>query len=206
MIARILLYIKHHMPWLWVLVDRLNTLLYRLLHRRRMAEQVKRAFTEFGLDGFDFRPLESRDLRQLEELIERQAPKRLEYFQPHAFDQQTLKSMHDNPAFLMFGVFSGSQLVGYFFLRCFWNRKCFVGRLIDEPFERKGIGRVMNQIMYHIAWWSCFRCMTTVSKHNKAIMRSHERNPHARISQGLANDYLLIEFHPESAQHKRIEN
>ena len=163
-----------------------------------MAEQVERAFAEFGQDGFDFRPLEASELDELQALIERQEPERLRHFQPHAFDQATLKHMHANPAFLMFGVFSDARMVGYFFLRCFWNRKCFVGRLIDEPFEGQGIGRVMNQIMYHSAWRSGFRCMTTISRHNRAIMRSHQRNPHARIVHELANDYLLVEFHPET--------
>lgn len=112
--------------------------------------------------------------------------------------------MHADPAFLMFGAYSEQGMVGYFFLRCFWNRKCFVGRLIDEPFEGQGIGRVMNQIMYHTAWWSGFRCMTTVSKHNNAIMRSHERNPHARFRQPLPNDYLLIEFSPDVDTDKQL--
>ncbi len=134
------------------------------------------------------------DLEALHDLIERQGKVRLEYFQPHGFDHESLKRMYANSAFLMFGTFHKQQLIGYFFLRCFWNRKCFVGRLIDQPFERKGIGRIMNQIMYHIAWRSGFRCMTTVSRKNQDIMRSHERNPHAQIVGELANDYLLIEF------------
>lgn len=194
MTARILLFIKHHMPWLWVLVDWLNALLYRLLHRQKMAQQVQRAFVEFGLAGFEFRPIEASDLRQLEELIERQEPERLRYFQPHGFDQASLGAMYSNPAFLMFGVFSDARLVGYFFLRCFWNRRCFVGRLIDEPFEEQGIGRIMNQLMYHSAWWSSFRCMTTISKENQKVIRSHRNNPHARVICELPDNYLLVEF------------
>ncbi len=194
MIARVLLFIKHRMPWLWSLVDWLNARLYSLLHRKRMAAQRDRAFEEFRLEGFEFKALADMDIEQLESLLERQGPERLRYFQPHDFDQSSLQRMLSSSSFLMFGVFHKNALVGYFFLRCFWNRKCFVGRLIDKPFERQGIGRVMNQIMYHIAWRSGFRCMTTVSRNNRGIMRSHERNPHARVIGRLANDYLLIEF------------
>ncbi|MGY6587750.1 MAG: hypothetical protein ACXIUB_05610 [Wenzhouxiangella sp.] len=196
MIARFLLFIKHRMPWLWRMVDWLNAHLYSLLQRKRMAVQCDRAFEEFGLDGFKFRALVGEDIEQLESLLERQGPDRVRYFQPHGFDQSSLQFMLSNPSFLMFGVFRENLLVGYFFLRCFWNRKCFVGRLIDKPFERQGIGRVMNQIMYHIAWRSGFRCMTTVSRDNRDIMRSHEGNPHARVRQELGNGYILIEFHP----------
>lgn len=206
MIARTLLLIKHRMPWLWGLIERLNVPLYCLLHRQRMAGQAEQVFARYGLDGFEFRPLDVSDLDKLQDLIERQEPERLRHFQPHGFDDATLNRMYANPAFLMFGVFSGGCLVGYFFLRCFWNRCCFVGRLIDEPFEGQGIGRVMNQIMYHTAWWSGFRCMTTVSKHNKAIMRSHERNPHARVRHALPNDYLLIEFHDDTGSNSGLDD
>ena len=194
MIARVLLFIKHRLPWLWVLVDWLNSRLYSLLHRKRMAVQIDRAFIEFGLDGFEYCPLTVGDLPSLAELLERQGQERLRYFQPHGFDVESLAKMHTNPAFLMFGVFRDQVLVGYFFLRCFWNRKCFVGRLIDRDHEGQGIGRVMNQIMYHIAWRSCFRCMTTISKDNQQVIRSHRNNPYARVIGELSNEYVWVEF------------
>ena len=194
MIARVLLFIKHRLPWLWVLVDWLNSRLYSLLHRKRMAVQVDRAIGEFRMNGFEYRPLNAGDLQALADLLERQGEARLRYFQPHGFDVASLSKMHANPAFLMFGVFRDQLLVGYFFLRCFWNRKCFVGRLIDRDHEGQGIGRVMNQIMYHIAWRSGFRCMTTISRDNKAIIRSHQNNPHARFVGELANGYMWVEF------------
>lgn len=196
MIARTLLFVKHRIPWLWEIVDWVNTVLYRALHRKRMQQHVARAFSEFGLDGFEFRSLCQTDLGNLNALIQKQGEERLRYFRPHGFDTESLRRAQANPAFMMFGVLHGSQLVGYFFLRCFWNRKCFVGRLIDRQFEGRGIGRVMNQIMYHGAWWSGFRCMTTVSKHNMAIMRSHRNNVHAHTLSELSSDYLLIEFLP----------
>ncbi len=198
MITRVLIFIKRRLPWAWVPVDRANGFCFRFLYSKRMLKQVERAFSEFGLDGFTFAPLKEDNLPDVRALIERQTPDRLEHFQPHAFDESTLRCLHKNPAFLMFGVFSGANLVGYFFLRCFSNRRCFVGRLIDEPFEKQGIGRVMNQILYHSCWWSGFRCMTTVSKSNAAVIRSHERNPYARVRHALSDDYMLIEFCPDS--------
>src|SRR6056297_455210 len=196
MIARILLFIKHRMPWLWTWVDRLNARLYSLLHRKRMAIQVERTFATFTLEGFEFRPLRCADLDALADMLRRQDVERLRFFQPHGFDPDSLKKMLNNPAFLMFGAFRNGSLVGYFFLRCFWNRRCFVGRLIDEPYERRGIGPVMNKIMYHTAWWSGFRCFTSISTNNRWIMRAHEKNPHARFVSALANDYQLVEFIP----------
>ena len=200
MIARILLFIKHRIPWLWVGIDWLNARLYRILHQKNMAQKAERAFDKFELDGFEFRPLVQADLSDLKALLERQKSGRLEYFRPHGFDYASLRKMYANPAFLMFGVFSEQRMIGYFFLRCFWNQKCFVGRLLDEPFEGKGIGRVMNQIMYNTAWWSGFRCFTSISRNNQWIMRAHAKNPHARFVAELANGYQLVEFIPLTVQ------
>lgn len=196
MITRALIFIKHRMPWVWAGIECLNSVLFVVLHRKRMQVQVDRAFGGFRLEGFDFRTLVDTDLAALETMIQSQGEQRLRYFQPHGFDRANLRRMHSSSAFLMFGVFKKDRIVGYFFLRCFWNRKCFVGRLIDEPFEGRGVGRVMSQIMYHAAWWSGFRCLTTISKHNSAVVRSHNRNPHARVVGELSNDYLLVEFTP----------
>lgn len=203
MIVRALLSIKHRLPVLWRLVDWVNARLYGLLHRQRMAVEVARAFADFRLEGFEFAPLVADDLAALEAMLERQGAARLRYFQPHGFDHRSLVRMFSNPAFLMFGAFRDEELVGYFFLRCFWNRKCFVGRLIDEPHEGQGVGRVMNQIMYNLAWRSGFRCMTTISRENQFIMRSHLNNPHARVLGSLANEYVLVEFVPEASAEDR---
>ena len=198
--ARLLLYIKHRMPFLWRGVDWLNAVLFTILHRHRLRSSSEQCFQEHTLDGFQFRPLASNDLAVLEGLLDRQAAGRLDHFKPHGFDRQSLDRVYRNPSFMMFGVFKDTELIGYFFLRCFWNRRCFVGRLIDEPHEGRGIGRIMNEIMYNTAWRSGFRCHTTVSRDNAMVMRSHANNPNVRILKELANNYLFIEFVPPGTE------
>ena len=194
MLVRLLIYIKHHFSFLWNLIEWLNAPLFRMLHGSRFNRKVAAALQEYTLPGFGVRLLESGDLRGLKQLIDRQSPGRLTFFKPHGFDEQSLIRTFRNPSFLMMGVFNGTHMVGYFFLRCFWNKKCFVGRLIDEPFEGKGIGRVMNQIMYNIGWKMNFRVLSTISKNNHWVMKSHAGNASMVIRKELANDYLLVEF------------
>jgi hypothetical protein len=193
-VTKLLLFIKHKIPILWHVIEWLNALLFALLYRKLLRRESERCFQEFTLDGYIFRSLNDGDLDALFDLLHRQADGRLHYFTPHKFNRMGLQRASRNSAFLMFGVFDYKELVGYFFLRCFWNRKCFVGRLIDEPHERKGIGRIMNRILYNTAWRSGFRCYTTVSKDNAMVIRSHNRNPAAHQIKELPNDYLLIEF------------
>ncbi len=176
------------------MIEWMNAVLFRLLHGSSFKKSINSVINDFELPGFEFRLIELNDLPEIKTLTEKQAAGRLDYFKPHKFDLKALKNVHANPAFVMMGVFEGSHIAGYFFLRCFWNRKCFVGRLIDEPYEGKGIGRVMNKIMYNIVWRSGFRCLSTISKNNHLVMRSHSNNKTMRILKELDNDYMLVEF------------
>jgi lipopolysaccharide/colanic/teichoic acid biosynthesis glycosyltransferase len=193
-VARLLLFIKHRMPFLWQWIDWLNALMFRILHRNRLRDASAQCFRDFKLEGYEFRALGADDRQALATLLSSQGEGRLDHFRPHGFDPKSLERVLRNPSFLTFGVFADDRLVGYFFLRCFWNRRCFVGRLIDEPYEGKGIGRVMNDILYNTAWRSGFRCYTTISKDNEMVMKSHANNPSVRVLKELPNNYLLIEF------------
>ena len=197
--ARLLLFIKHRLPFLWQWVELLNSLLFRAFHGDRLRKAAAVCLEECQLGGYTFRLLGAGDAPLLSGFLNRQDEARVRYFRAHEFDQRSVERVLAAPAFLAFGVFADGELVGYFFLRCFWNRKCFVGRIIDDNHEGRGIGRVMNQVMYHAAWRSGFRCMTTISRNNKSIMRAHRGNPHARVVKDLANDYILVEFVEHSA-------
>lgn len=194
MIARILLFLKHRLPFIWRGIEWVNGQLFRLLHASRMKKVRARVLAELPSPEFQVRELELADQTRLQRLLEGQGEQRTQHFRPHGFDRASLRRAFANPAFIMFGVFEGGRLVGYFFLRCFWNRRCFVGRLIDEAHERRGIGPLMNDVMYHTAWRSGFRCMSTISKNNAAVMRSHSRNPAMTVLGELPNDYLFVEF------------
>ena len=194
MTTRILLFVKHNLPFIWQGIDQLNVLLFRILHEKKMnrvSENVIRNYTD---PGYTIRRQRREDLSQLEKLLTRQAAERVVFFKPHNFDYESLEKVWRNPSFLMMGVFDGPLMVGYFFLRCFWNEKCFVGRLIDEPYERRGIGRTMNDIMYNIAWQTGFRCLSTISRKNHRVMKAHAQNQVMKVLKNLSNDYLLVEF------------
>jgi hypothetical protein len=192
--VKILLYIKHHLPFLWQVVDWLNSFLFRLLHGKKFQRVAGSVISGHQLPGFEFRQITAKDLPALAKLLADQPKERVAFFKPHNFDIKSLEKTFNNPSFLMMSVFDGPRMVGYFFLRCFWNKKCFVGRLIDKLYEGKGIGRVMNQIMYNIGWDSGFKVLSTISKNNQLVIKSHANNQAMKILKELVNDYLLVEF------------
>lgn len=159
-----------------------------------MSKILPGVFNEFSLPSYTFRRLDPEDATELYELIKSQPAEDLKYFGPHRFELNAIKKQFSNRAFLMMGSYDKDKLMGYFFLRFFANKKCFVGRLIDSQYRGKGIGRVMNNIMYETAWRMNFSCLSTISKNNKAVIQAHSKNQAMKVLKELNNDYLLVEF------------
>ncbi len=195
---RFFLHIKHRLPFLWRWIEYFNGLVFQVLYRKRMLAEAQKTIDSERLPGFQFKILDQSNSQLLAAVLAEQPTERLAHFKPHGFDFTSIVRQSNNRAFLMFGAFSEQNLVGYFFLRCFANRRCFVGRMIDYRYDGLGIGRAMNRIMYRTAWNSGFRVFTTVSKENQMVIRSHSRNPSAKVIKELPNNYLLIEFLPDT--------
>jgi hypothetical protein len=191
---KILLHIKHTYPKLWQIVDRVNGFAFSLVYAQKVNRIVGDLIREFQHETYTIKQLQYDDLRRLEILLKRQPSGRLDYFKPHGFQFSDLKETWNNPAFFMFGVFHEDNLIGYFFLRCFVDRRCFVGRLVDWSYEGKGIGKFMNQIMYNTGWRAGFSVLSTISKNNKMVMKAHANNPSIVVLGELDNDYLFVKF------------
>lgn len=191
---KLLLFIKHNFSSIWAIIEWGNSVLFTIIYSTALERILPGVFKEFRHDTYTFRRLVPDDSEQLYELIQEQPVADLEFFHPHEYDLRSIKKQFNIRAFLMMGVFEGSSLTGYFFLRFFTNKKCFVGRLIDISHRGKGIGEVMNKIMYNIAWRMNFRCLSTISRNNKLVMHSHSRNSHIKVIKELQGDYLLVEF------------
>jgi RimJ/RimL family protein N-acetyltransferase len=191
---RILIFIKHNLVFIWKIIEWGNGVLFSVLYRNILENVLERVFREFTLPPYSFRMLQRQDTEALFNLIKSQKASDLEYFNPHGLEFVSISNQFDNRSFLMMGSFDGKKLVGYFFLRFFTNKKCFVGRLIDRDYRGKGIGPEMNKIMYETAWRMGFRCLSTISRKNTAVMRAHANNKTMVILKELQNDYLLVEF------------
>jgi hypothetical protein len=190
----ILIFIKHHLEPLWKMIDSINASLFRIVFKTKLESIQSTVLRSIENKEYVFRKLLISDMRSLFRLISAQPMEDLRYFSPHGFDLKSLDACNRKTTFLMMGAFIGEKMIGYFFLRFFVNRKCFVGRLIDKEYRGKGIGEIMNFIMYEIAWQMNFRCLSTISTNNVAVIRAHAKNPTMIILKKLTNDYLLVEF------------
>lgn len=198
---KILLFIKHHFGFFWKLIEALNGWLFGLLFERQINRNLQILLEKSYHKKFIYKKLEESDLPKLHDFFDRQKPEQFRFFKPHAFLLTALRRLHRNRAFLMMGVFDSEKLIGYFFLRFFLNKKCFIGRIVDDDYQRQGVAKSMNEIMYQTIWQSGFRCLSTISKHNKSIVNFHQKGDNIRILKELPNDYLFVEIVKPEVSH-----
>ncbi len=196
----ILIFLKHHFKFLWKIIEKVNAFVFFLFYSGRLNRLLPVVFQQHPHPPYLYRKLDKQEEPALYRLIQKQDESDLKYFSPHGFDHKSLKQQFKNRSLLMMGAFDGEKLIGYFFLRFFANKKCFVGRLIDKEYRGKGIGLTMNKLMYETAWGMSFRCYSTISNNNKAVIKAHAKNSSMKILKELANDYLLVEFTREETR------
>ena len=88
---------------------------------------------------------------------------------------------------------SENRIIGYFFLRCFFIGKAFLGKMVDVNAQGKGIGTQMCLCAMDIAKALGLRMFETISKDNIASLRSTEKVLDVRIVEEMDNNYLYIE-------------
>ena len=192
-----MLFIKHRVGFAWSFIEEGNDITFNIFFKSILEKALSFTFSNFIQGPYQYRRLTSEDAGRLFILIQNQPSSDLKVFKPHPFDELSILKQTSKKSFLMMGAFDDDKLVGYFFLRFFANKKCFVGRLIDKEYRGQGIGEVMNRIMYETAWRMKFRCLSTISRDNNAVMKAHASNKHMIVLKELKNNYLLVEFLPD---------
>lgn len=189
-----LLKLKKAFPFLWVLIENANGVLFRFIYYKKILRCSKVILKDYSHEKFTYRFLLNSDLIALTLLFQRQSAEQFKYFKPHPFDYGTLRRLYNNPSFLMFGVFNDDVLVGYFFLRCFVNKKSFTGRFVDSAYQGHGISRRMGKILHQIAWNSKFRVFGTASRDNIKSINSYQSINNFKVIKELDNNFIFFEY------------
>lgn len=188
---KILLYIKHNLKPLWKVIERCNALFLKVIHRKQIAV-LEGNYRDFRATNneFQYRLITPADLEILYGLLSKLDKDYVKYFNPHSFDYQDLKYVLKSKNFLTLGYFYNQQLVGYFMLRLFANKKAFTSRVVDPDFNGKGIGKDMARIMYRMANELGWGAYGTASEKNIASLKTHN----FEIVKKLPNGYILIKY------------
>ena len=181
-------FLQNKVKPIWSLVEAVNAGLFRFRYglRVRQLSDVVSAYPGVVRATVD-------DIPDLASFFSNQPEEAFEYFKPHGFDEESLSRLVKNPSMLMFVVKAGGTIVGYFFLRCFFLGKGYLGKMVDSHFQGQGIGQKMCCCAMDIATSLGIRMFETISKDNLASLLSTQKVLETEVVEEMENGYLYIE-------------
>ena len=180
-------FLQDKLPFIWEMVEWGNSALFQVRYGRKDVSAVLEQCPSFA-------EVEESDVPDLVRFFAAQPEEAFQFFRPHEFDEKTLRKLQRRKSFLMYCVRDEEgRIVGYFFLRCFFIGKAFLGKMVDVNSQGKGIGTQMCLCAMDIAQTLGLRMFETISKDNIASLCSTEKVLDTRIVEEMENGYLYIE-------------
>lgn len=189
-------FLRDKCPWIWDLVERLNSFLFYIRYGRKLKQLPE--ILEHYQDEYRIELIERKHLDGLTRFFQEQPEEAFEFFRPHAFDWKTLGKLQKSKAFLSFVVQKEDAIVGYFFLRCYFMGKCFRGYMVDYRWRNKGISKLTAKVMTDVATMLEIPSYGTIAPENMASMKSQGAVNDIKIIEQLANGDYYVEYCPKA--------
>lgn len=188
-------FLRDKMPWLWDLVDILNSLLFSLRYSRKIKEVEKKVLSECEKkSGLRIVRMAIVPTEKIVQYFISQPEEAFTYFKPHEFDSASIKKLQKNNAFLAYILLEEDNIAAYCFIRSFFHGKGFRGRMVGTAHRGKGIGTFMNKMMNEIGFGIGLRLFETVSKDNVASYRSALSAGNVKVVKEMEHNELYLEI------------
>ena len=203
-------FLRDKMPWLWDLVDIINSVLFKLRFGGKLraveAAVLKRYEAESGMRIVPMSEVKTDDLVAF---FAAQPEEAFTFFKPHGFDGKALKKLQKNKSFLAFvliddnndsetsgtiGTSGTSRIAGYCFIRSFFMGKGFRGRMVGMSHRGRGLGTLMNRLMNDVGFGIGLRLFETVNKRNVASYRSAMSASNVKVLEEMEDEELYLEI------------
>lgn len=198
MLYRIAHFLRDKMPWLWDLVDILNSILFSLRFKGnlKVLESVVHSIYE-NESGMKIVPMVNIPTEDLVQFFAKQPKETYTFFKPHSFDSKSIKKLQKNKSFLAYIFLDGETVAAYCFIRSFFHGKGFRGRMVDVTHRGSGLGTLMNKMMNDIGFGIGLRLFETVSKDNVASYRSALSASNVKVVKEMDHNELYLEILPK---------
>lgn len=201
MLYKIAHFLRDYMPWLWDLVDMVNSMLFRIRYGSKL-KHVENEICQRGnieslcSDGYDIMPIRDIKTEDLVEFFACQPDEAFRFFKPHGFDNKSIKKLQKNRAFIGYVLKDAvnGKIAGYCFNRSFFHGKGFRGRMVDVNYRGKGLGTMMNRLLNKVGFGIGLRLFETVSKDNVASYRSAISASSFKVVEELPHNELYLEI------------
>lgn len=192
--------LQDKLPFIWDAIEWMNATLFVF----RYGENLKCIPTILNKysDSFQLRQATLSDIDNLVRFFQKQPKESYEYFKPHEFDAQTIKKLIERRSYLFFIVLDNQKIVGYYFLRSFFMGKSYLGKLVDEGYRGRGIGKLMCLSAMNIATSIGLHMYETISKDNLASLYSSQKVLDVKVIEEMDNNYIYVEDFPKGTLTK----
>lgn len=206
-------FLRDKMPWLWDLVDILNSLLFTLRYGRKMRGIP--AILQAASSEYTIVPMAECNTEELVAFFAAQPEEAYTFFRPHGFDAKSLRKLQRNRSFLAYILLDSNAntntnsdsnsnendshsdrpaIVGYCFLRSFFLGKGFRGRMVGIDYRGRGLGTQMNRLLNEVGFSLGLRIFETVNKDNVASYRSALSASNVRVVEEMEGNDLYLEI------------
>lgn len=191
-------FVKDKIPFVWDIIDLINSFFFSLRYGKRLAKvcgNLNLSRESRGGVRVLVTPLSEIPTAEMVLFFDNQPEEAYKYFRPHGFDVESLNKIQRNKSFLayVFREEESQKIVGYFFLRSFFMGTAYRGRMVDCGYQSKGLATLGNQLMNEIGFGIGLRIFETVSRKNIASYRSSIAASKMRVVKEMGNDDVLLE-------------
>lgn len=176
------------MPWLWEGVEALNGMVcgWKIGDVQSLQSCLS--------DGM--RIADVNDAERLADFFARQPEESFKWFRPHGFDVETMRKLLGRKSYIIYVLEEEDVIIGYAFLRCFINGKCFLGKMVDVNHQGKGVCTKLCKVGMDIAQKTGSRMFESINKENIGSMKASQKACDVIVVEELDNGDLLIEDKP----------
>ena len=183
--------IQTKIPWLWEGVEALNSMVcgWKIGDVQSLQSCLS--------DGM--RIADVNDAKRLADFFARQPEESFKWFRPHAFDEKTMRKLLERKSYIIYVLEEEGDIIGYAFLRCFMNGKCFLGKMVDVNHQGKGVCTKLCKVGMDIAQKTGFRMFESINKENIGSMKASQKACDVIVLEELEGGDLLIEDRPKGS-------
>lgn len=188
-------YLRDKLPFIWELIDVLNSCLFSLKYKRKLESVEETVLQQYAqISGMEVVRLRDVPTDKLVDFFAAQPEDAYTFFKPHGFDGKSLKKLQQNRSFLAYILMENGQVAAYCFVRSFFMGKGFRGRMVGMDFRGRGLGTLVNRLMNEVGFGIGLRLFETVSKDNVASYRSALSASKVKVVEELEHNELYLEI------------
>lgn len=194
-------FLRDKLPWIWDLIDILNSCLFSMRFGSKLGKIEAEILERYGKEcGMRIVPMREVPTEELVAFFAAQPEEAFTFFKPHGFDAKSLKKLQRNKSFIAYIFMDGDNIAAYCFIRSFFMGKGFRGRMVGINHRGQGLGTLMNRLMNDIGFGIGLRLFETVSKNNVASYRSALSASDVKVLEEKEDGNLYLEIIQDTNQ------